>query len=151
YALKRMKHRYEKQVNYPGCTTLWEGWGIGAEGFGGGTMNHAWSGGPLTLLSQYVCGIEPTSAGFETFRIKPQLGTLNEVKATVHSVNGFIRMSARKAGRKLLVDVSVPDGCKAEVVLPQGYVFSKYPKRVLSKSKDTMLLPGGTYQLVSTR
>ncbi|MGL5706225.1 MAG: alpha-L-rhamnosidase C-terminal domain-containing protein [Tannerellaceae bacterium] len=151
YALERMRNRYEEQVNYPVCTTLWEGWGIGANGFGGGTMNHAWSGGPLTLLSQYVCGIEPVSAGFETFRIKPQLGTLNEVKATVHSVNGFIRMSARKAGRKLLVDVSVPDGCKAEVVLPHGYVFSKYPKRVLSKSKDTMLLPGGTYQLVSTR
>lgn len=151
YALERMKHRYEEQVNYPECSTLWEGWGIGANGFGGGTMNHAWSGGPLTLLSQYVCGIEPTSAGFETFRIKPQLGILNEVKATVHSVNGFIRMAARKADRKLLVDVSVPDGCKAEVVLPQGYVFSKYPKSVLSKSKDTMLLPGGTYQLVSTR
>lgn len=151
YALERMKHRYEAQVNYPECSTLWEGWGIGANGFGGGTMNHAWSGGPLTLLSQYVCGIEPTSAGFETFRIKPQLGILNEVKATVHSVNGFIRMAARKADRKLLVDVSVPDGCKAEVVLPQGYVFSKYPKSVLSKSKGTMLLPGGTYQLVSTR
>lgn len=151
YALERMKHRYEEQVNYPECSTLWEGWGIGANGFGGGTMNHAWSGGPLTLLSQYVCGIEPTSAGFETFRIKPQLGILNEVKATVHSVNGFIRMAARKADGKLLVDVSVPDGCKAEVVLPQGYVFSKYPKCVLSKSKDTMVLPGGIYQLVSTR
>ena len=39
-------------LSYKDYTTLFEGWGIGQEGFGGGTINHAWSGGPLTLLSQ---------------------------------------------------------------------------------------------------
>ena len=46
-ALNRMKLRYRAMIESP-LTTLWEGWGIGSEGFGGGTYNHAWSGGPLT-------------------------------------------------------------------------------------------------------
>lgn len=52
-ALSRMKLRYRAMIESP-LTTLWEGWGIGSEGFGGGTYNHAWSGGPLTILSQYM-------------------------------------------------------------------------------------------------
>lgn len=56
FALERIKQRYTKMMNYPEYTTLFEGWGIGPDGFGGGTINHAWSGGPLTLLSQKVCG-----------------------------------------------------------------------------------------------
>ena len=48
-ALNRMKLRYRAMIESP-LTTLWEGWGIGSEGFGGGTYNHAWSGGPLTIL-----------------------------------------------------------------------------------------------------
>ena len=54
FALERMKTRYTKMLRYEDHTTLFEGWGIGSEGFGGGTINHAWSGGPLTLLSQKV-------------------------------------------------------------------------------------------------
>ena len=60
FAIQRTRERFEAMVNYPGCTTLWEGWGIGKAGFGGGSVNHAWSGGTLTLLSQYVAGIRPT-------------------------------------------------------------------------------------------
>lgn len=89
FALQRMKERYTKMMNYP-YTTLFEGWGIGEEGFGGGTISHAWSGGPLTLLSQKVCGIEPTSPGFKTFRVQPQLGKLTEASASFETVYGRI-------------------------------------------------------------
>ena len=77
FALERMKQRYAKMMDYPEYTTLFEGWGIGPDGFGGGTINHAWSGGPLTLLSQKVCGIEPTSPGFRSFKVCPQMGTFD--------------------------------------------------------------------------
>ena len=53
-AIQRIKERYEEMVAHS-HTTLWEDWRIG--GSGGGTINHAWSGGPLTALSQYVAGI----------------------------------------------------------------------------------------------
>ena len=120
FALERMKNRYEKMMSYTAYTTLFEGWGIGPEGFGGGTINHAWSGGPLTMLSQKVCGIEPTSPGFRTFRIAPQLGTLKEASATIASVNGTIQVSISVKGRKMTVKASVPEGVTAEIIFPKG-------------------------------
>jgi len=117
YALERMKRRYTKMMNYGNYTTLFEGWGIGAEGFGGGTINHAWSGGPLTILSQKVCGITPTSPGFRTFLIKPQMGGLTEASATVATHYGEIKVDLRKKDRRLILNLVVPEGTKAEVQL----------------------------------
>jgi len=120
FALERMKKRYEKMLSYKEYTTLFEGWGIGDEGFGGGTINHAWSGGPLTLLSQKVCGVEPTSPGFKTFRVAPQMGTLKEASTTLVSVNGEIKVTVVQKGRKITVQLNVPEGTTAEIVFPKG-------------------------------
>ena len=120
FALERMRQRYELMMSYRDYTTLFEGWGIGAEGFGGGTINHAWSGGPLTLLSQKVCGVEPTSPGFRTFRVKPQLGTLKEASTTIASVNGEIKVAVSKRGRKVTIKLTVPEGTTAQVIYPSG-------------------------------
>ena len=120
FAIERMKQRYEKMMSYKEYTTLFEGWGIGEEGFGGGTINHAWSGGPLTILSQKVCGVEPVSPGFRTFRIAPQMGPLTEVSTTIASVSGEIKVAVSRQGRRLTVIVNVPDGTSCEVVFPNG-------------------------------
>jgi hypothetical protein len=120
FALQRMRERYEHMLSYNEYTTLFEGWGIGKNGFGGGTINHAWSGGPLTLLSQKVCGIEPTSPGFCTFRVAPQMGTLTEASTTVASVNGEIKVSVSRKGRKMTVRVKVPEGVTAEIIFPKS-------------------------------
>ncbi|MDR0386278.1 MAG: glycoside hydrolase [Prevotellaceae bacterium] len=120
FALERMKMRYEKMMSYGEYTTLFEGWGIGREGFGGGTINHAWSGGPLTLLSQKVCGVEPTSPGFKTFKVAPQLGFLKEASTTIASVEGEIKVAVSMKGRRMTVWVRVPEGVTAEIVFPKG-------------------------------
>jgi hypothetical protein len=91
-ALTRMKSRYSKMLESE-YTTLWEGWGIGTEGYGGGSYNHGWSGGPLTLMMQYLAGIEPLSPGFEIFQVKPQIGYLNHIDACFESVKGYIEVS----------------------------------------------------------
>ena len=121
-ALQRMRDRYADMLSYKDYTTLFEGWGVGAEGFGGGTINHAWSGGPLTLLSQKVCGIEPTSPGFRTFRIKPQMGSLTEASASVPTHYGDIKVKLRKSGRTILMEIQVPEQTSAEVVSPKGKI-----------------------------
>jgi hypothetical protein len=41
YAMQRYKERFHEMVVDPIHTTLYEGWGIAANGFGGGTTNHA--------------------------------------------------------------------------------------------------------------
>ena len=122
FALERMKQRYTKMMNYTDYTTLFEGWGIGAEGFGGGTINHAWSGGPLTLLSQKVCGIEPTSPGFKTFKIKPALGTLTNAEASVPTHYGDIKVKLQKSGRNIVAEITVPENTSAEFISGKGKV-----------------------------
>ena len=117
FALKRMRDRYAKMMSYP-YTTLFEGWGIGAEGFGGGTINHAWSGGPLTILSQKLCGIEPLASGCKQFRVAPQLGSLNKASAVVPTLYGDIRVDIRQQDHKLGIQVVVPQGTTAVVALP---------------------------------
>lgn len=121
-ALQRMRDRYAGMLSYKEYTTLFEGWGVGAEGFGGGTVNHAWSGGPLTLLSQKVCGIEPTSPGFRTFQIKPQMGSLTDASATVPTHYGDIKVDLRKSGRAILMEIQVPEQTSAVVISPKGKV-----------------------------
>lgn len=132
FAIQRMKSRYAKMLSYSEYTTLFEGWGIGDEGFGGGTTNHAWSGGPLTLLSAYVAGITPTSPGFKTFQIKPQLGPLKEVNVVVPVSTGLIKLCIQRKRSKYYLNVTVPHDTSAEIV-----VTNKIVKQ----------LSEGTYQL----
>jgi len=120
FALERMKQRYTKMLSF-NYTTLFEGWGIGDEGFGGGTINHAWSGGPLTLLSQKVCGIAPSSPGFTTFTIAPQMGTLREASAIVPTHYGLIEVSILKKDNRLQIKASIPEGTEAIVQFPSGH------------------------------
>lgn len=122
FAIERMKSRYAKMLKYD-YTTLFEGWGIGSEGFGGGTINHAWSGGPLTILSQKLCGIEPTAPGFQTFDVKPQLGTLKTASAALETHYGMIRVSiSRKSVKSHVASlaIEVPEGTTATVTASNG-------------------------------
>lgn len=119
FALQRTRERFASMVNYPGCTTLWEGWGIGKEGFGGGSVNHAWSGGTLTLLSQYVAGITPIKPGFKEFQIKPQMGDLTSAKVTVDTRYGLIKADLQRKGKRIRISVEVPEGTSA-IVMDKG-------------------------------
>jgi hypothetical protein len=72
------------------------------------------------MLSQKVCGLEPTSPGFRTFKVAPQMGFLKEASTTVASVNGEIYVSVSIKGKKMTVKISVPEGVNAEIVFPKG-------------------------------
>ena len=120
-ALNRMKLRYEKMIDSP-LTTLWEGWGIGSEGFGGGTYNHAWSGGPLTILSQYIAGIETMEPAFKCFKVEPHPAHLNHIRAVVPLSGGReIRMVLDRDASGCIVVLDVPSGTQALFVPPLGY------------------------------
>ena len=78
--LQRMKKRYNDMVNSK-LTTLWEDWTIG--GSGGGSINHGWAGGPLSLLPQYILGVYPKEAGWKEIYIKPQIAFLESINCVV--------------------------------------------------------------------
>ncbi|MBC8127513.1 MAG: glycoside hydrolase [Gloeobacteraceae cyanobacterium ES-bin-144] len=143
-AQDRMQRRYTKMVDHPEYTTLWEGWGIGKEGFGGGTTNHAWSGGPLTIMSQYFAGIEPTSLGFKTYQVKPRMGNLKRIEANVETVRGPISVNMRKQDQIFELDLSSPADCVARVGIPMHQEMReiKVNGETAWKSGKSVALPG---------
>jgi hypothetical protein len=119
-AMARMKDRYAPMVNDPDHSTLWEFF-AGPEQDAAGTFNHAWTGGPLTMMSRYAAGIQQVEPGFTEFAVRPQLGTMKQVSADVHSVNGEIAVSIDATDRTTYdLDVTVPTGTVAQVHLPTG-------------------------------
>ncbi len=88
--LKRMKSRYQKMIQSP-LSTLWEGWDIGSAVYGGGTYNHGWTGGPLSILSAYVAGFKPLTPGYTTYEIRPQAGSLKNIETEAYTVAGNIK------------------------------------------------------------
>ena len=109
-ALDRMQRRYRGLVENEN-STLWERWPEWSKH--PGTINHSWSGGPLTLMSERVAGIRPQEPGWTCFAIRPQPGRLNEISASLLVPQGEIGFEARKSGRRWQVRVSVPGGTVA--------------------------------------
>jgi len=114
-AISRMKSRYSLMLKDE-YDTLWEYYWESD-----GTINHGWAAAPCYILSKYVAGVQPTSAGFETYQIKPYEG-LESYQATVHTVRGDIVVE--KAGDTLTVTavsggtLVLPDG--SEIALEEG-------------------------------
>ena len=117
-AQERMKTRYAKMVDHPEYTTLWEGWGIGAEGYGGGTINHAWSGGPLTIMSQYFAGIATTAPGFSKYSVFPQMGSLGKISTKVVTAKGDIALQLSKTKENFSMELTSPANTQATVGIP---------------------------------
>ena len=116
-AVVRMKRRYAEMLASP-LSTLWEGWGIGAKGFGGGTANHAWSGGPLTILSQYLAGVAPGSPGWASAVIRPRPGSLATCSATVPTPRGSITVTTTRQATGGTLIVTLPEGLPATISPP---------------------------------
>jgi len=121
YGLERHKKRFDRMVNYPGFTTLWEGWNFNDPVYGGGTINHAWSGGGLTILSEYICGIAPLSPGYKTFQIIPDPAGLRNASATVSTVNGVIKTSFLKSDDIFTLEAKAPKGTSMVLGMPSSF------------------------------
>jgi alpha-L-rhamnosidase len=118
-AMNRMKERFQTMAESK-ITTLWEGWGIGKDGYGGGTYNHAWSGAPLTLLSQYYAGIMPLTPGYGTYQVCPHLIGPDRITATVPTVKGSIKVNINYSNdNKLFMDISGPMGTPIRLGVPE--------------------------------
>lgn len=122
YGLQRMKKRFKEMVEDPQCSTLYEGWGIGENGYGGGSSNHAWSGGGLTVLAQYVCGVLPIESGYSKFMVKPIFAGLNNVALTMECVKGKIKVSWEKNKQNLVLKISVPLNTQGLIVVPKNKI-----------------------------
>jgi alpha-L-rhamnosidase len=103
-----------------GATTIWEGWHpFDAEGKVKESLNHFSMGAVVGFLHRYVAGLEVLEPGYRRFRVAPRPGGGVTWANTHHdSPLGRIEVSWRVADGTGTVEVVVPEGATAEVVLP---------------------------------
>ena len=123
YALERFKRRFGPMIADPQHTTLYEGWQEG--GYGGGSTNHAWSGGMLTDICEQILGIRPTAPGWKEVTIRPTVGLspLGETEGakasprggwegaiTIPTVSGKLSYRFKDNGTTYRATITVPKG-----------------------------------------
>ena len=106
--LKRWQHMLDL-----GATTWWE------TPENSRSDCHAWSATPTYRLMMLVLGVVPTRPGFETVRIAPYCGTLTRAEGTVPTPHGLLHVRWER-NPSFKMEITVPDGIRAEVVLPDG-------------------------------
>ncbi len=117
-AKERIKRRYNDMMceDYSTLWEFWESWR--------GTMNHAWSGGPLVIMSKHFAGIAPLEAGYEKVKIDPQYSVSQSMNCTVPSVKGLITLDYKKNGDDYVINLTVPQGLNAVLYAPSDAVIS---------------------------
>ncbi|MBR4051132.1 MAG: alpha-L-rhamnosidase N-terminal domain-containing protein [Clostridia bacterium] len=113
-ANNRIKDRYEGMMSED-YSTLWEFWDSWR-----GTKNHAWSGGPLVIMSKHFAGITPLEAGYEKVKIEPQYALSDHLNCTVPSVKGLITLDYEKPNEDYIINLTLPQDMKAVLYVPAG-------------------------------
>jgi alpha-L-rhamnosidase len=105
-----------------GATTLWEHWdGVDSRGVPHGSLNHYSKGAVATFLHRYVAGLRPAEPGYRRFEVRPRPGGgITSASARHIGPFGPIDLAWRVAGRSMELDVLVPGGSTATVVMPGG-------------------------------
>ena len=114
----RIKDRYENMVNED-YSTLWEFWNSWQ-----GTKNHAWSGGPLVIMSKHFAGITPLTAGYESVKIDPQYALSDNMTCTVPSAKGLITLNYERTSENYIVNLTLPQDMSAVLYVPTGAVVN---------------------------
>ncbi len=106
-AVSRMKSRFGEMIDSK-LTTLWEGWSLNDPRWGGGTYNHAWSGGGLSLLSKYGLGVIDISPAYDTITIDPRPGHIKKLHGRIPSIKGPIDITVDNTAEQIKVNYEVP-------------------------------------------
>ena len=117
-ATNRIKDRYDGMMTED-YSTLWEFWDSWR-----GTKNHAWSGGPLVIMSKHFAGITPIEAGYEKVKIDPQYTLSDNINCTVPSVKGLVTLNYQKTDGEYVINLTLPKDAKAVLYAPADAVVN---------------------------
>lgn len=115
YVLKEMKNYWGGMLKL-GATSFWEEYNPDKKGtahlamYGrpfGKSLCHAWGASPLYLLGKYYLGIQPSTPGYETYVIAPNLGGLTWMEGKVPTQNGEIDLYCSRTEIKLRSSVGL--------------------------------------------
>ena len=109
YVLKEMKDYWGGMLNL-GATSFWEEYNPSQNGaahlamYGrkfGKSLCHAWGASPIYLLGKYYLGVKPTSPGYATYTVEPNLGGLEWMKGKVPTPDGDIELNVTETEIKI--------------------------------------------------
>ena len=100
------------------------------------SLAHGWSAGPTSWLTERVLGVMPTTGGFKTVDIAPDLGDLQWAEGDVPTPYGNLHVRVDKQKYGLAARVTVPRGVKATLTVPGNTVYVVGPKTMTLTSPD---------------
>ena len=119
-----------------GATSLTEAWDANPDS----SQNHLMLGHIEEWFYAGLAGIRPQDPGLRHIEIRPQpAGGLTWVKARWETFRGPVAVEWRRDGRNFHLQVSLPPGITAAVVLPGAAVPSEIPSG--GSTFDSVLLP----------
>lgn len=81
--------------------------------------NHPWGAAPGNIITRYVLGVRPLSAGYSQILIQPQLGKkLSYANGTVPTIRGPVSIQATNTPGSFHLSVNIPGNVTATVMLP---------------------------------
>lgn len=131
-----------------GATTIWERWDSlrpdGSLNPGGMTsFNHFALGAVAGWLHRVVAGIAPATPGYRRITFEPRPGGgLTYAAASHETPYGTVSIAWRLVGEDMHVDLVVPPGCTADVLLPDTDPYELGPgahHAVVPRPSDTPL------------
>ena len=109
--LECIKRRWQPMVAHG---TTWEDW---TPARGNVSHSHAWSAHPVFHTMQIVGGVRQTAAGWSKIRFEPTFSG-DHGGATIPTPQGVIRSDWKRTATGYQVDLLLPKGITAEVILP---------------------------------
>lgn len=118
-ALGEQKHVLKEIRDYwggmiqQGATTFWEKYNPAEKNpemlamYGrpfGKSLCHAWGASPIYLLGKYYLGVKPTSPGYKTYDVEPNLGDLRWMEGDVPTPNGRVHLYCNTKEIKIKAD-----------------------------------------------
>ena len=83
------------------------------------SMAHGWSSSPTSVLSEYVLGIQPVTAGYQTWLVQPHPGDLSWTEGQAPTRYGPITVDwGRSKTGSFAMRVSAPRGTSGEIDVP---------------------------------
>jgi len=130
-ALAYIRQRWGKMLE-AGATTWWETWKPQP------SYCHGWSSAPTYCLPADLVGLRPTSPGWRTAIIEPNVRDLKQATAIVPTPIGDIsaKITHRTGGYLVGVELKCPEKCEVMVAFPLDEVTDD--PRVLVNGKKEM-------------
>ena len=147
WALNFIRKNWGEQMKTPLFNGAWhEAWDIEHWPSDLGSTSHAWCSGPTALLPQKVLGIEPITAGWKTFSVRPNPCDLKWAKGIISSPFGKIYAEWKTEPKGVFkLFITVPEKTNAEISIPgndpamvkiNNRAIVTYPEITLKKTEQ---------------